>query len=83
MRITHPDDEKAWGVMTLDRDTVSSPHSRSLIGAQPVANNDMQFIGMTTPIDHQWHEINSADGRFGEVQFTRPSGGLAAFGVEY
>jgi hypothetical protein len=38
-------------------------HSRSLIGVQPVANNDTQFIGMTTPVDDQWHEINSADGR--------------------
>ena len=42
---------------------VSSPHSRSVIGAQPAPNNDTQRVGMTTPIDDQWHEINSADGR--------------------
>ena len=32
VRTTHPD-EKPWGVMTLDRDADSSPHSRPVIGA--------------------------------------------------
>jgi hypothetical protein len=30
-----------------------SPHSRSVIGAQPAANNDTQYLGMTRPIDHR------------------------------
>ena len=59
----HPDDQKPWGVMALDRHADSSPHSRSVIGAQPAANNDTQYLEMTTPIDHQWNETNSADGR--------------------
>jgi hypothetical protein len=63
MRTTHPDDDKPWDVMTLDRDADSSPHSRSIIGAQPAANNDTQHLEMTTALDHQWHEINSAKGR--------------------
>jgi hypothetical protein len=33
------------------------------MAAKPAVNNDTQRIGMTTPIDHQRHEINSADGR--------------------
>jgi hypothetical protein len=33
------------------------------MAAKPAANNDTQRMGMTTPIDHQQHEINSADGR--------------------
>ena len=49
--------------MALDRHADSSPHSRSVIGAQPAANNDTQYLEMTTPIDHQWNETNSADGR--------------------
>ena len=63
MRTTHPDDEKPWRVMTLDRDADSSPHSRSIIGAEPAPNNDTQCVEMTIPLDHQWHEIKSANGR--------------------
>jgi hypothetical protein len=30
-----------------------SPHSSSVIGAQPAANNDTQYLGMTRPFDHR------------------------------
>ena len=63
MRTTYPDDEEPWGVMTLDRDADSSPHSRSMVGAQPTAKNDTQCVQMTCPLDHQWHEIDPANGR--------------------
>jgi hypothetical protein len=63
MRNTHPDDDNAWGVMKLDRgQPFPSPHSKWVIGAHPAANNDTQYLGMTTPIDQQRHEINTAVG---------------------
>jgi hypothetical protein len=38
-------------------------HSGSIIGTQPATNNNAQCVEMTTPLDHQRHEISSANGR--------------------
>ena len=45
-----------------------SPHSRSVIGAQTADNDNTQYLGMRTQIDHQRHQINPADARRRQIR---------------